>query len=369
MAVALAAVAWFLPAPARAEVNERTRLALEALSRLKGSDLESNPALKQAVLNVLDQVRGEPEWVEVVRDFRLPNQEAELVRIIGLHPQAPQSADAARLLLGSSNSLVLDQALKGEKARVMIVVLGNSRDSRATAWLQPFVTDAAVDLPLREAAVRALAQTAEGAGSLLSLAKEGKLPDEVRSAAGVELKGVPWPEVRAAAATIFPAASPTESQPWPPLEELLRQPGDPQRGAEILRRPEVACLTCHQIHAEGVDFGPGLSGIGTKLAKEALITSILEPSAGISFGYEAWRVELTNGDELFGILVSDAEEELAVKQQGGQVTRVKKTEVATREKQSLSLMPTDLHQSLSAQEFVDLIAYLVSLKTPGTGSP
>ena len=45
-----------------------------------------------------------------------------------------------------------------------------------------------------------------------------------------------------------------------------------------------------------------------KLGKEALYLSILEPSAGISFGYEAWLLKLKNGGEALGVITSsDAE--------------------------------------------------------------
>ena len=44
---------------------ERTAIAIESLSRLKGIDLETNPAMKNAVSKVLDQVRGTPQFVEL----------------------------------------------------------------------------------------------------------------------------------------------------------------------------------------------------------------------------------------------------------------------------------------------------------------
>jgi len=50
---------------------DRAAIALEALSRLKGIDLDTNPVVKTAVLNVLDQVRGTPQLVELVRDFKI----------------------------------------------------------------------------------------------------------------------------------------------------------------------------------------------------------------------------------------------------------------------------------------------------------
>ncbi len=138
--------------------------------------------------------------------------------------------------------------------------------------------------------------------------------------------------------------------------------GDPAKGAEVYRRESVGCIKCHQVNGAGVDFGPNLSEIGTKLGREALYESILDPSSGISFGYEAWQIELKNGDEAYGLIVSDTADELAVKTPGGIVTRYKKSDIAKREQQKLSIMPAGLQQTMSTQDLVDLVDYLSSLK-------
>jgi len=124
----------------------------------------------------------------------------------------------------------------------------------------------------------------------------------------------------------------------------------------------VGCVKCHQVNGEGIDFGPNLSEIGTKLGKDALYEAILDPSAGISFGFEAWQIELKNGTEAYGLIVSDTTEEIAVKSQGSIVTRYKKADVTKREQQKLSIMPAGLQQAMSTQDLVDLVEYLSTLK-------
>jgi len=148
--------------------------------------------------------------------------------------------------------------------------------------------------------------------------------------------------------------------------ELMKLKGDARRGSEVFRRAEVACIACHQVDGEGLDFGPKLSEIGTKLGKDALYESILDPSAGIAFGYEAWSVDLANGDELFGLIVSETADDLALKAQTGIVTKVKKAEIARRVKMSTSIMPAGLQLTLSTQELVDLVEYLAQLRKPAT---
>jgi hypothetical protein len=62
-----------------AEQDRPNSVALEALNRLKGIDLESNPAVKTAVLKILEQVKGTPQFVEIVRDFKIKGQESALL--------------------------------------------------------------------------------------------------------------------------------------------------------------------------------------------------------------------------------------------------------------------------------------------------
>jgi len=49
---------------------------------------------------------------------------------------------------------------------------------------------------------------------------------------------------------------------------------------------------------------PDLSEIGTKLGKDALLEAILEPSAGISFGFEAFDFALKDGDDAYGLIAA-----------------------------------------------------------------
>src|SRR5213075_1151871 len=148
-----------------------------------------------------------------------------------------------------------------------------------------------------------------------------------------------------------------------PISELVKQKGDTAKGALVFRREAPGCIKCHQVNGEGTDFGPNLSDIGTKLGKDALYESILDPSAGISFGYEAWQIVMKNGDDANGFIVSETADELALKTVGGTVARYKKSEIAKRTQQRTSIMPSNLQQMMSQQELVDLVEYLTMLKT------
>ncbi len=336
--------------------------AIEALSRIKGLDLEANPALKGAVLKVLATTRGTPQFVEIVRDFNLTDQGTGLLECVLKNSTNSSGPDAMRLLASQGQSNLITTALQGSNAAPILTVLGNTGEKRFVPWLTPFIKNSNRDLALRQAALSALARTPEGAQFLIDLARADQLSADLRFIAMTELNNVRWPALKAAAAQVLPLPQSQHSQPLPPIAELIQQTGDSTRGSKIFRRPEVGCSNCHQIESEGIDFGPRLSEIGTKLGKDALYQSILDPSAGISFGYEAWQIELNSGDEAFGIIVSETAEVIALKIQNGIVTQYKKTDIRTRQKMNASIMPTGLQLTMSPKDLVDLIEYLTTLK-------
>jgi len=345
--------------------SNRTAIALEALSRLKGMDLEANPGVKQAVLKVLDQTRGTPQFVEIVRDFNLQDQDEALLEVAGNNPTSSAGVEAVRLVLDRSDNERLKQFLVGTNAINLVEAMGNTGEKEIVPLLLPLVTDATRDLAVRKQAVRSLAQVPSGAAALLKLAGEQKLPADLKLTASTALNSVRWENLKAQAAQLLPPLQGREAQLLPPVPELVKLKGDSLKGAALFRSEAVGCIKCHQVNSEGIDFGPNLSEIGMKLGKEALYESILDPSAGISFGYEAWQITLINDDEAFGLVVSETADELAIKSTGGIVTRYKKSNIASRVQQKLSIMPAGLQQGISQQDFVDLVEYLSSLKKAG----
>lgn len=366
MLLALATPA-FLLAAAEAEAD-RVALAVDALTRLEGVDLNANPGLKARILQVLEKARGTPNFVKLVQHFKLPDQNAGLLEAAIAQPANESGVEAMRLVLASGDLSLVRQALEGTNifaATRTAEALGNTGDKQAVALLLPLLADTTRDVALRKQAVRSLARTSEGAGELLKLAREEKLADDLKFTASAELNVVRWPEIKAEAAKLLPPAQGQNSAPLPPLSELLKMKGDPANGARIFTNASPGCANCHVVNGRGVELGPNLSEVGAKLGRDALIESILEPSSGVSFGYEAWNFILKNGDEVYGLLASETADEVAVKNIGGIITRLKKSDLASRQQSRLSIMPAGLQAAMTAQELVDLIEYLATLKKAG----
>ncbi len=343
----------------------RKAITLESLARLKNQNVEADPSLKAALMKVLDDARGTARFVELVRDFNLPGQNSGLLQVALRQPSGQSGAEAIRLVLASNDIAVLKASLHDtNSAAGLVEALGNSDDNRVIPLLEPLVTDARQDVGVRRQAVRALSRLQKGAAILLQLAQADKLPVDLKLTATMELNQVPWPDLKTEAARLLPAPQARNAQPLPPIAELLQRKGDAAHGADVFSRSEVNCISCHRVNDRGVDFGPGLSEIGDKLGKDALYEAILDPSAGIAFGYEGWQIDLKSGDQAYGIVASETADELVVKDPRAVSTRIKKADIINRRQLKTSIMPAGLQQNMSTQDLVDLVEYLSSLKKP-----
>jgi putative heme-binding domain-containing protein len=330
--------------------------AIEALSRLKGMDLEANPALKNAVLKVAESAKGTPQFIELVKDFNLKGQSKDLIDFAAAHPADSAGVEALKLAVaevgisGITNSIGILQAM------------GNAADKQFVPALLACAQDSKQPVENRKVAVQSLVQTEEGAAAILKLAKEDKLDSALKFTASALLNSARWPAIKTEAAEVMPLPQGKNATPLPPVSDLVKMKGDAENGWKVMRRLEVNCVGCHQINGQGVDFGPNLSEIGAKLSKEALYEAILDPSAGISFGFEAWNVELKNGDEGFGIKTSETADEISIKNQTGVSIRYKKSDIAKLQQGKLSIMPQGLQATMSQQDLVDVVEFLSTLK-------
>jgi len=338
---------------------------IEALTRLGPEAVNANPKLKEALGKVLAATRGTPQFVQLVEQFKLADQNAGLLEVAAKLPADEAGVTALRLVLVGGDTAALTAVLTGKDATAatkIVEALGNTGAKQLPALLLPLVPDATRDTNLRKQSVRALARTQDGAAALLKLAREDKLPADLRFTATTELNAVRWPELKAEAAKLLPLPPGQGDKALPPVAELLAMKGDARRGVEVFSRETVGCAKCHVVNGQGVDFGPALSEIGSKLPKDALLEAILDPSAGISFGFEAWSVETKAGEEFFGLIVSETGEDVSVKTVGGAVTKVKKADLARRQQSKLSIMPAGLQQTMTVQELADLLEFMASLK-------
>jgi putative heme-binding domain-containing protein len=344
---------------------EKVNTLIEALGRLDPALVNGNPALKERLNQVLDAVRGEPRSVALIKKFQVQGREADLLAVAAKYPNDPAGVEALGMVLAGDGKKAVAALLVGKDAKQAAAVaraLGYSNNQKVIPLLAPLVTNTKLHVNVRKEAVKGLANFEAGAKLLLGLAKAGTLPQSAKFTASLALSAVRWPAIKAEAAKVLPPPFGANAKPLPPVAELAKRKGDVANGAKIFLREAVQCARCHKVGDAGIEVGPALTEIGDKLPKEELYASILDPSAGISFGYEVWLVLMKDGNAAFGIIESEMDDEISVKGPTGAVTKHAKANIKSRAQQPVSLMPPGLHLTMKEAELVDLIEYLASLK-------
>lgn len=277
---------------------------METLIRLKRFDVSANEKWKGAVERTARSSRGEEGYFDLVEQFSVKAEAPELLRLVQLDPSSGDSSKAVQLLFRLEEEENLARALKEApkaKAEAIAKLIGFVQTSEAKKLLEKYTTSKP-------------ASTTVGAPALLAH------PEDIAL--------------------------------------IAKRKGNPVAGKIVFQK---FCFACHKAGDVGIDFGPGLSEIGSKLPKTELYLSIVKPNAGISFDYEGWVIQTKQGGVLAGI-VSESEEELTVRMVGGISQKIKKRDVVKREKMPVSLMPEGLHLAMSEQELVDLVEFLADLK-------
>lgn len=150
------------------------------------------------------------------------------------------------------------------------------------------------------------------------------------------------------------------------LSERYRQAamegGDSARGKLVFDSPKAQCAACHVVVGNDRKAGPPLATIGDKLARDQLITSILEPSAMIHPDYGRITVAINDGTVVAGVLSRRTESAIELFDVEGKLKRIELADVDMEKKGGPSLMPQGLREAITVDQFADLIAYLGSLK-------
>jgi putative membrane-bound dehydrogenase-like protein len=145
-------------------------------------------------------------------------------------------------------------------------------------------------------------------------------------------------------------------------EELTKMPAAERSkraamGLQVFERN--SCTKCHTTATATTLLAPSLKGVAAQKV-EYLIESVLFPSKIIKTGWEVEVIELKSGKSLSG-LVKDEGKHLRVLSLDKD-ERVLKSEVESRSTSKVSVMPEGQEATMSRREFVDLIAYLQTLK-------
>jgi putative heme-binding domain-containing protein len=147
------------------------------------------------------------------------------------------------------------------------------------------------------------------------------------------------------------------------LNALEKLPPERRKVAHLLGRrvfERSSCVKCHTTVSENTPRAPSLQGIGRTQKPDYLVESVLHPSKVIKTGFETEVITTVDGKALTG-LVREEGDQLRIFE-ADRETLLPRGKIEQRTVSKLSIMPQGQEQQLSRNEFVDLMAYLISLR-------
>jgi putative membrane-bound dehydrogenase-like protein len=335
-----------------------------ALERLDRQQVVKDPSHFAALKQVVDASRGTSRLVDLVQRFELSGYDSDLLHLAQANAENELGVRAIELLLPQRRTKSIAAALSSSEAQVVentVNVLGNALDPRANELLWPIANDRKRPIDVRRQAIRAIARTKGGAGRVMTKVETGKLDEGLREAAAAALHSSPVEQIRLRADKLFPLQRSADAKPLPSIRLLARRTGDVQKG-RIVFATTGTCAKCHVVNGEGKDVGPNLSEIGAKLSRPAIYESILFPSAGISHNFAAYTLVLQNGNVVTGILTNRTPDSIAIKGADAIMRTYPTSDVEEIKEQSISLMPADLQKGMTADDLVNVVEYLTTLR-------
>jgi putative heme-binding domain-containing protein len=201
-----------------------------------------------------------------------------------------------------------------------------------------------------------MAADSVGGQMLIGLMAENKLPAPLLSEVEKNIFNNPDLSVRVQAGKYIKRSGDGKTFS---IDAIAQLHGDAAAGKTIFTS---SCGACHRVGATGNDIGPELTTIGKKFDKVALLDAIINPSAGIVFGYEAWLVNTRDGESVFGFLVSENKQSVVIKDIAGDKHVIAQDKISSKKKQENSLMPEPAATGITEKNLADIAAFLLAVK-------
>ena len=333
------------------------------LTHLSPEFVQSSPQVRQTVEELLPGIAGTEEYITLVSRLSLKQFSDELFGLVVENPLHELGVKAASAFIDLEGWEPIEQAVTGEDPTIQsawVNVLGLLNRGEANELLQQVVMNDDVHLATRKLAIHALSKGYKSVWLLPGMLQEAELPDELKITTATYLLNAARPADRKLARETLEELAP-EASTLASLDELVQRSGDIDAGQTHF---QAYCSSCHQVGEAGINFGPNLSEIGSKLGKEALYGAIIQPSAGISHGFEGYKVQTKDGATYQGYILSENDQEVTMKLPGGVTQSISQDDITSKEMLTQSLMTAGLHSVLGEEALVDLVSYLETLKDP-----
>jgi putative membrane-bound dehydrogenase-like protein len=332
---------------------------LVCLHHLSTKFIQNNPEAKKLVLGLLSKTT-ESDYFDLIGKYELSETKGDLLKFIYNRKQSRKAGQLMYKLQGGA-ALIESEFTKGtDKEKSAIIESIRWTGTMASIeMLNSIMLNSKNSLSIQREAASGIGNSGNGEDFVLKILKEKKVPENLIPSV-VESVSKTWRKaIRIEANSYLGTVSTTKINKHPSMNELINMKGDAKAGIKVFINQ---CSMCHQVYNEGIDFGPKLSEIGSKLSKEGLYISLFYPNSGIGFGYETFELKTKTGESYQGIIVSKNETDIALKLPGGVIQNFKTSNLKSVNQLPHSLMPEELANQMSTQELTNLIEYLSTLK-------
>jgi putative heme-binding domain-containing protein len=129
----------------------------------------------------------------------------------------------------------------------------------------------------------------------------------------------------------------------------------------------ATCFACHRFNGEGGAIGPDISGAANRFSPTDLLESIIEPSKEISDQYGSMTFTMNDGSATVGRIANlsgDSYKVITDLFAPGEMTNIDAKKVRSVDPSPVSMMPPGLLYTLSDEDILDLLAYILSMGDP-----
>lgn len=281
------------------------------------------------------------------------------------HPAPGERVAAIRLLAslpgsGLRSNLLALATSEAEPSEIRVAAL--------SALFRPAAGDAAAELvgqwprllpAQRVAALEKLLSRPERAMALLAGLKNGPVRrGELTAAQQNALRNHRDAAIRQQAQVVLGDASDAgaRAESLKKFLPALQLAGSVDAGRKLF---SARCATCHKLGGEGFALGPDLASVRSN-GGEKILTSIIDPNREVAPAFASYEVELRNGESVSGVIASESDAAILLRQAGGKELDVARKNIVALRSTGQSLMPEGLEEGLSLQDMADLLRFVLN---------
>jgi putative membrane-bound dehydrogenase-like protein len=176
------------------------------------------------------------------------------------------------------------------------------------------------------------------------------------------LKSHPSPKVRERATTVFSGSMVARrADVVASYRQALELSGDAGRGRGVF---EKSCAACHELGGSGAAIGADLRAIRDRGA-EAVLLNILDPNREVQPNFLTYVIVTVDGRALTGIITEETPNNLTIRQSDATAVAIARDQIDEMASTGLSYMPEGLEKEIDQQAMADLLAFLMSVESPG----